>query len=105
MVVGQLHDALKGVVDVVWCGGRADGAQCTAYRVGTYNELEKLSVSGGELDLHHLPQADAAGQAVCGYDRGDTSGIALPKYEHKSIPTQSRSVCWDADGFDKQRSG
>ena len=61
---------------------------CDPYEVGKYKDLVNKSDPFDDLDIHHLPQKHPAGQIVPGYNPKDGPAIALPKAEHKSIPTQ-----------------
>ena len=41
---------------------------------------------GDQLDIHHVPQAQPAGQVIGGYSYGDAPAIALLAEEHGIIP-------------------
>lgn len=58
------------------------------YEVGTYKDLKNRSPSGDGLDIHHVPQAKPAGQAIDDYDYWNAPAIAIPRSEHRVIPTQ-----------------
>ncbi len=58
------------------------------YDVGDYNDLRKRSAPKDDLDLHHVPQKHPAGQVIDGYDPKTGPTIALPKSDHKTIPTK-----------------
>ena len=63
-----------------------------AYEVGTFNDLKNRSVSGDDLDIHHVMQGNPAKQTVAGYEYKKAPAIALPRNEHTSIPTQKGSA-------------
>jgi RHS repeat-associated protein len=67
------------------------------YEVGTFNELRARSVVGDELDLHHVPQTQPAGQVIPGYARGNAPAIALPAEEHGLIPNLKGVFSGSAD--------
>jgi len=56
------------------------------YEVGMTADLKARS-RGDNLDIHHTPQGQPAGQLIEGYDYSNAPGIALPKGEHQRIPT------------------
>jgi RHS repeat-associated protein len=56
------------------------------YEVGSAKDLSKISVKDG-LDIHHVSQSKPAGQLIKDYDKATAPAIALPKSEHKAIPT------------------
>ncbi|WP_425549822.1 RHS repeat domain-containing protein, partial [Chitinophaga oryziterrae] len=56
------------------------------YDVGEFKDLEKNSVSGDKLDLHHVPQAHAANQIIPGYTRATGTAVALNEKVHRLIP-------------------
>ncbi|WP_373550644.1 RHS repeat domain-containing protein [Haliscomenobacter sp.] len=58
------------------------------YEVGDYDDLQRRSVAGDGLDLHHVPQKKPAGQVIDGYDKKNGPAIALPQRVHKTIPTK-----------------
>jgi RHS repeat-associated protein len=58
------------------------------YQVGTYADLKRQSAAGDKLDIHHLPQKHPAGQSIPGYDPKTGPAIAVPRDEHKKIPTR-----------------
>ncbi|WP_279573801.1 RHS repeat domain-containing protein [Volucribacter amazonae] len=57
------------------------------YEVGTYNDLKKRSVSGDQLDIHHVVQAHPGNQVIPNYNRNTAPAIAIPRKEHREIPT------------------
>jgi RHS repeat-associated protein len=57
------------------------------YEVGRFNELQKKSLSGDNLDLHHVSQKHPAAQVIEGYDKKTAPAIAIPKEMHELIPT------------------
>ena len=57
------------------------------YDVGAFNDLQKASAVGDNLDLHHVLQSHPGGQVIPGYDRATAPAIALPTREHKRINT------------------
>jgi RHS repeat-associated protein len=58
------------------------------YDVGEAKDLKDRSAPGDNVDVHHVPQQNPAGQTVAGYDGKTAPAIALPKDEHKAIPTE-----------------
>jgi RHS repeat-associated protein len=56
------------------------------YEVGSAKDLSKISVKDN-LDIHHVSQSKPASQLIKGYDKATAPAIALPKAEHKAIPT------------------
>jgi len=58
------------------------------YDVGTAADLKGGSNVGDGLDVHHVPQQQPASQTITGYDGKTAPAIALPKGEHKAIPTE-----------------
>ncbi|MCT2387954.1 hypothetical protein NYP82_15305 [Erwinia pyrifoliae] len=57
------------------------------YEVGTFNDLQRRSKVGDKLDIHHVTQKHPAGQVISGYDPKTAPSIAVPRAEHKLIPT------------------
>ncbi|MCK1794426.1 RHS repeat domain-containing protein, partial [Pseudomonas violetae] len=57
------------------------------YEVGRFDTLQKNSKVGDGLDIHHAAQKHPAGQIIVGYDPKTAPSIALPRAEHKLIPT------------------
>lgn len=57
------------------------------YEVGEFDDLQKRSVTGDKLDLHHVPQKHPAGQVIPGYDLLKGTAIAIRDKIHKMIPT------------------
>lgn len=57
------------------------------YEVGDFDDLQKRSEVGDDLDLHHVPQKHPAAQKIENYDSKKGPAIAIPKKIHKSIPT------------------
>jgi hypothetical protein len=49
-------------------------------------ELRAESVVGDALDIHHVVQANPAGQIIPGYARVNAPSIVLPEAEHALIP-------------------
>ncbi|MFO1114037.1 MAG: RHS repeat-associated core domain-containing protein, partial [Beijerinckiaceae bacterium] len=68
-------------------GGPAEGV--APYAVGTYYSLKARSVVGDALDIHHVVQANPAGQIIPGYLRWSGPSIVLPEAEHALIPRLS----------------
>ena len=60
---------------------------CQPYEVGNYDDLVAKSDKGDGLEIHHLPQKHPASQVIPGYDPDTGSAIALPRGEHRAIPT------------------
>ncbi|WP_407692689.1 RHS repeat domain-containing protein [Pseudomonas savastanoi] len=57
------------------------------YEVGPFDKLQKKSSVGDGLDIHHAAQKHPAGQVIPGYNPKTAPSIALPRAEHKLIPT------------------
>jgi RHS repeat-associated protein len=57
------------------------------YEVGTYNSLKGRSIPDDGIEIHHAVQKHPAGQVVPGYDPKSGPSIALPRGEHREIPT------------------
>jgi hypothetical protein len=57
------------------------------YEVGIFDDLQKRSVKGDGLDIHHVAQKHPASQVIPGYDSQFAPSIAVPAREHKRIPT------------------
>jgi hypothetical protein len=68
-------------------GANTQLTKVAKYEVGRYNDLVKKSQVGDNLDIHHTVQKHPAGQVIPGYDKATGPSIALPKAEHKAIPT------------------
>jgi hypothetical protein len=86
---GEAYDAEEAAGGLSRLGSEAGIAPEGAvepYDVGTYNELKARSVVGDQLDIHHVPQQQPAGQVIPGYSAGDAPAIALPAEEHGLIP-------------------
>lgn len=79
----QIKEGLKGLGDAI----ATPFKNVEPYEVGPYSDLKGRSVPGDGLDIHHVPQAQPAGQTIEGYDKTTGPAIALPQDEHKSIPT------------------
>jgi RHS repeat-associated protein len=65
-------------------GKKAGEVPVQAYEVGRVDDLAKRSLAD-DLDIHHGPQAQAAKQAIPGYDPKTAPGMALPQAEHRSV--------------------
>ncbi|WP_231624290.1 hypothetical protein, partial [Yersinia similis] len=63
------------------------GCPTNKYEVGTFDDLQRRSKVGDGLDIHHAAQKHPAGQVISGYDPKTAPSIALPRAEHKLIPT------------------
>ena len=63
---------------------------CRPFDVGPINNLKS---KGDNLDLHHVPQKNPAGQVIQGYNPNTAPAIALPERLHEKIPT-SRGPYW-----------
>ena len=107
-LVNKTTDAIGRGLDALNSAPSACGVSCTSefypgpgasvmfskgqatqpYDVGSANDLKGNSATGGNLDVHHVPQQQPAGQIVDGYDGKTGSAIALPKGEHRAIPTE-----------------
>ncbi|WP_276526767.1 RHS repeat-associated core domain-containing protein, partial [Lonsdalea britannica] len=57
------------------------------YEVGTFDDLQRRSKVGDKLDIHHVTQKHPAGQIITGYDPKTAPSMAVPRTEHKRIPT------------------
>ena len=57
------------------------------YDVGAFDDLQKASAVGDNLDLHHVVQSHPGRQAIPGYNRATAPAIALPAREHRRIST------------------
>lgn len=75
-------------MEAVGGGGRSARTGVKKYDVGMANELRANSVIGDELDVHHTPQSNPASQVIPGYDPTNGPAIALPKGDHRLIPTR-----------------
>jgi RHS repeat-associated protein len=58
-----------------------------AYEVDSFNKLRNRSLPGDGLELHHAVQQKPAKSLVPGYKGEGGPAIALPKAEHRRIPT------------------
>jgi len=58
------------------------------FEFGPYNELKSRSQPGDNLDIHHVPQGQPAGQVIPNYDYPTGTAIALPRDIHQQIPNQ-----------------
>ena len=56
------------------------------YDVGTAGDLRGNSLPGDQVDIHHVPQQQPAGQVISGYDPKTAPAIAVPEGEHRTIP-------------------
>ena len=63
------------------------GCSLQEYEVGKFDDLQRKSRIGDKLDVHHAVQKHPAGQIINGYDPKTGPSIALPRKEHKKIPT------------------
>ena len=57
------------------------------YEVGAHGSLKGRSTPGDGIEIHHAAQKHPAGQAISGYDPKTGPSIALPRGEHRDIPT------------------
>ncbi|WP_122723334.1 RHS repeat domain-containing protein, partial [Pseudomonas viridiflava] len=57
------------------------------YEVGPFDNLRRRSDVGDGLDIHHAAQKHPAGQIILNYDPKVAPSIALPRLEHKLLPT------------------
>ncbi len=57
------------------------------YEVGAANDLRARSVPWDGIEIHHAPQSHPSSKLVQGYNEATAPTIALPKVEHKAIPT------------------
>lgn len=57
------------------------------YEVGTFDVLQRKSVVGDGLDIHHAMQKNPAKQIIEGYNPATAPSIAVPRAEHAAIPT------------------
>ncbi|MDQ8727233.1 hypothetical protein [Bradyrhizobium sp. LHD-71] len=67
-------------------GIRAAARGVTPFQVGRYNDLQRLSRVGDDLQLHHAGQQHAMGQVVQGYRPRTAPAISVPTIQHQSIP-------------------
>jgi RHS repeat-associated protein len=86
--------AAGGLLIALIPGGKVEGAEAkmlaksvAKYEVGAADDLVKRSVVGDGLEIHHVSQSNPAGQIISTYDKKTAPAIALPKAEHKAIPT------------------
>ena len=79
---GKLFEQVAGKTGVA-----AATTAVKAYDVGTYNELRAASAPHDGLELHHALQQQPAKSLIPGYSGGKGPAIALPKGEHRAIPT------------------
>ncbi|MGG7670813.1 RHS repeat-associated core domain-containing protein, partial [Yersinia sp. J1] len=63
------------------------GCHTQKYEVGTFDDLQRRSKVGDGLDIHHVTQKHPAGQVISGYDPKTAPSMAVPRAEHKLIPT------------------
>jgi hypothetical protein len=86
---GKIEGALIKQVDkaIVKEGAEATEKQLIKYEVGPADKLLERSVKGDNLDVHHVSQSKPASQLISGYDKKTAPAIALPRGEHKAIPT------------------
>lgn len=84
-VAGIVAGCTKGVKDRA--SAKGGGGAVQPYEVGTYDALKKRSAPGDGIEIHHAMQKHPAGQVVPGYDPATGPSIALPRGEHRSIPT------------------
>lgn len=40
------------------------------------------------MDIHHVPQGKPAGQVIDDFEYGNAPAMAIPRSEHRRIPTQ-----------------
>jgi hypothetical protein len=66
------------------------------YEVGSFSALKGKSTPGDQIEIHHAAQKHPAGQAIPGYDPKTGPSIALPRGEHREIPTQKGSYSGSA---------
>lgn len=57
------------------------------YEVGRYSDLKNRSVPNDGIEIHHAAQRNPAQQVVDGYEGYTGPSIALPRGEHRLIPT------------------
>jgi RHS repeat-associated protein len=67
---------------------RGVGQKIASYEVGTFGTLAKRSRGDG-LEIHHGAQKHPASQVISDYDAKNGPSIALPRGEHRQIPTIS----------------
>jgi RHS repeat-associated protein len=92
---GQLAAAAVVGATLATPGGAAGKAKAAGsaakgvgkYEVGTYGSLKGRSTPGDGTEIHHAAQKHPAGQAIPGYDPKSGPSIALPRGEHRDIPT------------------
>jgi hypothetical protein len=67
-------------------GGPPGGGGVTPYQVGPFDDLQRQSRVGDDLQLHHAGQKHPMSQIVPGYDPKTGPSIVLPTGEHQLIP-------------------
>lgn len=90
-ITGKAAKAVSTTVDAVKVTAKvADGAGkgVTPYEVGSYNKLTSKSKPNDSIEIHHAAQKHPAKQAINGYNEKTGPSIALPRAEHRAIPTQ-----------------
>lgn len=53
-----------------------------------HSEVDPTPGHEDNVDVHHVPQQNPASQVITGYEGQTAPTIALPKHEHKAIPTE-----------------
>jgi hypothetical protein len=76
----DLKDVVDGAKNIVKKKG------VDKFEVSTFDDLQKRSLPGDGLDLHHFPQKHPAKQVVPGYDPQQGTAMAIPNPMHKKIP-------------------
>ena len=86
LAAGETGSGSAEVVEAVEIetAGRS-GRGVSPYEVDIYNELQKRSVVGDMLDIHHTPQKVPARRLIQGYDERTGPSIAIPQKEHAII--------------------
>jgi RHS repeat-associated protein len=84
----NLNNALSSAGAAIGSFLHSDQTKTQPYDVGTYGDLKGRSLPGDGTDIHHVPQAGQAGQVIPDYDKKTAPAIALPKDQHKDIPTE-----------------
>jgi RHS repeat-associated protein len=84
----QGQETIRQSVEAAKSIGSAILSKVKSFDVGTYGDLKGQSLPGDNIDIHHVPQAGQAGQLIPNYDPKTAPGIAIPKDQHKDIPTE-----------------
>jgi RHS repeat-associated protein len=64
-----------------WVTPQGDDDRVKPYEVGSYKDLSGRS-RADSMEIHHVPQANAAAQVIPGFDYNNGPAIVLPEREH-----------------------